>query len=162
MVLWPQCLYLSRREDRHGHWMCWMSTGGKNGLMWRTHASSTPSVRADSWDTNSGVTKLRHRQLYVVPRAYRRITVVPPIGSLSCTLPGGDATGSTTNKQNKQNKSNIIEKNIIKTERTDKTKQQTGSPPPRQSYFLYEQDRTVENIVLPLLIVVQYYIIVLY
>ena len=43
-----------------------------------THTSSTPSVRPDSWDTSSVVTKLRHRELYVVPRAYRRITVVPP------------------------------------------------------------------------------------
>ena len=34
---WPQSLYLSRRKDRHGQWVCWMSTGRKNGLMCRTH-----------------------------------------------------------------------------------------------------------------------------
>ena len=29
---------ISRRKNRHGHWMCWMSTGRKNGLMW-THTT---------------------------------------------------------------------------------------------------------------------------
>ena len=27
------CLYLSRRKNRHGHWVCWMSNGRKNGSM---------------------------------------------------------------------------------------------------------------------------------
>ena len=38
--LWPQSLflfYLIGLKNRHGHWLCWMSTGRKNGLMWRTH-----------------------------------------------------------------------------------------------------------------------------
>ena len=28
---------ISRRKNRHGHWVCRMSTGRKNGLMWRIH-----------------------------------------------------------------------------------------------------------------------------
>ena len=30
-------LLLIGLKNRHGHWLCWMSTGRKNGLMWRTH-----------------------------------------------------------------------------------------------------------------------------
>ena len=37
LCLWPQTLYLSRRKNRHGHWVCWMSTGRRNGLTWGTH-----------------------------------------------------------------------------------------------------------------------------
>ena len=28
-----QSLYHSRRKNRHGHWVCWLSTGRKKGLM---------------------------------------------------------------------------------------------------------------------------------
>ena len=28
-------------KNRHGHWVCWMSTGRKNGLMWRTRTGCT-------------------------------------------------------------------------------------------------------------------------
>ena len=41
VVLWPQSLYISRRKNRHGHWVCWTSTGRKNGFMWRTHTLRT-------------------------------------------------------------------------------------------------------------------------
>ena len=40
MFLWSQSLYLSRRKNRHRHWVCWtrcLSRGRENGLMWRTH-----------------------------------------------------------------------------------------------------------------------------
>ena len=40
VVLWPQSLYLSRMKNQEGHWVCWMSTSRKNGLMWTTHAYS--------------------------------------------------------------------------------------------------------------------------
>ena len=32
------CLSFNGMENQRGHWVCWMSTGGKNGLMWTTHA----------------------------------------------------------------------------------------------------------------------------
>ena len=28
---------VSRTKNRHGHWVCWMSTGKRYGLTWRTH-----------------------------------------------------------------------------------------------------------------------------
>ena len=33
----PQSLYLSRMKNQRGHWVCWMSTSRKNGLIRRTH-----------------------------------------------------------------------------------------------------------------------------
>lgn len=32
-------LYVSRMKNRHGHWVFWMSTRSKNGLMATTHAA---------------------------------------------------------------------------------------------------------------------------
>ena len=42
VVLWPQSFYLSSngRKNRHRHWVSWMSTGRKNGLIWRTHTNT--------------------------------------------------------------------------------------------------------------------------
>ena len=37
VALWPHSLYLSRRKNRNGQRVWWMSTGRKNGLMWRIH-----------------------------------------------------------------------------------------------------------------------------
>ena len=37
VALWPKNLSLLRLKNRHGHWLCWISTGRKNGWMWRTH-----------------------------------------------------------------------------------------------------------------------------
>ena len=42
-------LYLSRKKNRHGHWVCWMSTGWKNGLMWRTHTHKLGILGSVSW-----------------------------------------------------------------------------------------------------------------
>ena len=30
--------------NQHGHWVCWMSTSRKNGLMWRTHTLCSPAI----------------------------------------------------------------------------------------------------------------------
>ena len=35
------CISLHRRKNRHGHWLCWMSTGRKNGLMRKTQNTHT-------------------------------------------------------------------------------------------------------------------------
>ena len=40
---------ISRRKNRHGHGVRWMSTGRKNGLMWRTHISWSAVTSAWSW-----------------------------------------------------------------------------------------------------------------
>ena len=32
-----QLVSLLGLKNRHGHWLCWMSTGRKDGLMWRTY-----------------------------------------------------------------------------------------------------------------------------
>ena len=32
---------ISRRMNRRGHWVCWMSTGRENGFMWRTPTQVT-------------------------------------------------------------------------------------------------------------------------
>ena len=49
---WPHSVYLPRGWRQHGHEVCWMPTGRKNGLMLRntpTHIQPTqcPSVHAD-------------------------------------------------------------------------------------------------------------------
>ena len=43
-------LYLSRMKNQRGHWVCWMSTSRKNGLMRRTykHIASCQEVGSDS------------------------------------------------------------------------------------------------------------------
>ena len=46
VVVWPQSLCLARMKNRHGHWLCWMSTSRKNGLMWRTHTMHADVVRS--------------------------------------------------------------------------------------------------------------------
>ena len=35
VVLWTELV--SRMENQRGHWVCWMSTSRKKGLIWRTH-----------------------------------------------------------------------------------------------------------------------------
>ena len=42
LVSWAETLYHSRRENRRGYWVCWVSTGRKNGLMWRTCTHHCP------------------------------------------------------------------------------------------------------------------------
>ena len=45
VVLWPQSSYLPRRKNRHGHWVCWMSMGRKNGSMSSAHIRSSSRSR---------------------------------------------------------------------------------------------------------------------
>ena len=52
-------VYLLGLKNRHGHWLWWMSTGRKNGLMWRTHThtrfgqkisyTSKASIESHAW-----------------------------------------------------------------------------------------------------------------
>ena len=43
------CISIHRRKNRHGHWVCCMSTGSKNGLMWRTNTHLVPSNWNEVW-----------------------------------------------------------------------------------------------------------------
>ena len=46
VALWPHNLYLSWDwRIRTGYWLIWMSTGRKNGLMWRKHTHTFPLKR---------------------------------------------------------------------------------------------------------------------
>ena len=93
----------------------------ERGFLWGTHTSSTLSVCADSWDTSSvcGHKPTTEAAIRCTPGLQENRCRAAPIGSLSCTLPGADATGSTTKKQPKQNqrKNEKQQYNIIKTEK---------------------------------------------
>ena len=71
-----------------------------------------------------------------IPRAYRRITVVPPhrVAIVYPPLEVMRQAVKQTNKRKKQHKTSIKIRNENKTDRTDQTKQ-ADSPPPQQSYF---------------------------
>ena len=58
----------SRMKNQRGHWVCWMSTSGKNGLMSTTHkAVSVPILPTyRNIYTSSVVTKPRHRYYIVM------------------------------------------------------------------------------------------------
>ena len=46
--LLSQSLYISSMKNQHRHWVCWMSTGRKNGFTWRTHAPYSDQVPGNS------------------------------------------------------------------------------------------------------------------
>ena len=48
---------VSRTKNRHGHWVCWMSTGKRYGLTWRTHTHNGASHATLSIETPC---KMRH------------------------------------------------------------------------------------------------------
>ena len=52
-IIWTLCLLVITNviytsgcdlKNRHGHWLCWMSTGRNNGWMWRTHTERPVQV----------------------------------------------------------------------------------------------------------------------
>ena len=47
--LWPQSLYFSRMKNQQGHWVGWMPTGRKNGLMCITHKHTRAAMPLDIW-----------------------------------------------------------------------------------------------------------------
>ena len=49
----PQSLHLSRTKNQRGHWVCWMPTSRKNGLMWRTHTYTGDAVATTTTSSNN-------------------------------------------------------------------------------------------------------------
>ena len=73
------CISLHRRKNRHGHWVCFMSTGRKNGFMWRTHTRAHTSYLVLStcfiptWieSSNTAVCSLFMWRTHTVPESVR-------------------------------------------------------------------------------------------